>query len=127
MSNTTQTPASQTPAAPAGAWEPMAAPFNLEKGVLYACSIGLSAFEKLATVQMISNKLSAAGFVEVSVTPDKKRAEGRWGQADVSGAPLPSQVKQVWRWRDAATATPPSIPSAPATATGDVEDEDAEP
>jgi len=86
----------------AGEWEEMKAPFALEQGQLYSASIVLNFVEKaMATQALILNKFAVAGFVETTCTADRTRVYGRWGKADAVGVTMPSQVRQVWRWREA--------------------------
>jgi hypothetical protein len=116
MSNTTSNqPAATT--APGGAWEEVKPPFNLENGALYAATIQLSGFEKIASTQTIANKIQSAGFSNVTCTSDKQRVEGTWNRPDQNGVPLPTQIRQVWRWRAApaaASVAPAAAETAPA-------------
>lgn len=79
----------------------MQSPFSLKNGTLYAAAIKLSSLEKaFASIDLITNKFTTAGFSGVTVTPDKTRVEGTWAQADADNVSLPSQVTQVWSWQE---------------------------
>lgn len=89
----------------AGSWQPLSPPFNLKNGTRYAATIVLSTVEKaFATQALIANKFLSAGFRDVACAPDKRRVEGCWNKPDQENVTLPSQVREVFVWKEEAGA-----------------------
>jgi hypothetical protein len=72
------------------------ATFTVRQGKRYRATISLGLMERLATNEMIADRLRAAGFSEISVTGSgaTRLAEALWPGADVS-AELPPQLTEV--------------------------------
>jgi len=72
------------------------AAFTVRQGKRYRASISLGLFERFASNETIAERLSAAGFSEISVTGSgaSRLAEALWPGADAS-AEMPDQITQV--------------------------------
>lgn len=70
--------------------------FAVRQGKRYRATISLGLVERLATNEMIADRLRAAGFSDVSVTGSgaTRSAEALWPRADTS-AELPTQLTEV--------------------------------
>jgi hypothetical protein len=72
------------------------ATFTVQQGKRYRATISLGMIERLATNEMIADKMRSAGFNEVSVSGSGalRVAEAVWSRADTTGD-MPSQVTEV--------------------------------
>jgi hypothetical protein len=72
------------------------ATFTVKQGRRYRATIALGVLERLASNEMIADKLRNAGFADVSVTGSggTRYAEALWPQADRS-AEMPAQIAGV--------------------------------
>jgi hypothetical protein len=72
------------------------AAFSVRQGKRYRATISLGLVERLATNDVIADRLRAAGFSEVSVNGSgaTRLAEALWPGADTS-AELPTQLTEV--------------------------------
>ena len=72
------------------------ATFTVQQGKRYRATISLGMIERLATNEMIADKMRSAGFSEVSVSGSGalRVAEAVWSRADTTGD-MPSQVTEV--------------------------------
>jgi hypothetical protein len=76
--------------------EQIMAAFAVRQGKRYRATISLGLVERLATNEMIADRLRAAGFSDISVTGSgsTRLAEALWPGADTS-AELPTQLTEV--------------------------------
>jgi hypothetical protein len=72
------------------------ATFTVRQGKRYRATIALGVVERLASNEMIADKLREAGFAEVTVTGSGgvRQAEALWPGADRT-AEMPAQVATV--------------------------------
>ena len=72
------------------------ATFTVKQGRRYRATIALGVLERLASNEMIADRLRNAGFADVSVTGigAMRHAEALWPQADRS-ADMPAQIASV--------------------------------
>jgi hypothetical protein len=72
------------------------AAFTVRQGKRYRATISLGLLERLASNDMISERLRAAGFSDISVSGSgsARVAEATWGRPDRIGE-MPSQVTEV--------------------------------
>ena len=70
--------------------------FTVRQGRRYRAMIALGLLESLAGNDMVTAKLSDAGFVDINVTGSGSRrvAEASWPHTDTT-APMPSQIADV--------------------------------
>jgi len=91
------------------AWKQLSAPITLEQGKQYSALLHLSFSEKIeaaaagqdAATTAIVEKFTSAGFTNVSRDTSNLsiwRILGTWPNAEVTDAPLPSEVATVWEW-----------------------------
>ena len=68
----------------------------LEQNTTYKAQIVLSGLNKMATNNMVADKLKGVGFtfVTVSGTGDKREAKGKWAKPSQE-VEVPEQVKQI--------------------------------
>jgi hypothetical protein len=70
--------------------------YTVRQGKRYRAILSLGFLERLASNEMIAEKLREAGFAEVTVSGSgaNRTAEGLWSHADAT-AEMPSQVINV--------------------------------
>jgi hypothetical protein len=80
----------------------MMARFTVRQGKRYRARLELGWLETLASNELITGKLRAAGFTEVTVDGSgrTRRAEALWPNPDSTGE-LPSQVAEISEILDA--------------------------
>jgi hypothetical protein len=72
------------------------ATFTVKQGKRYRATISLGLVERLASNDMIADRLRAAGFTDITVSGlgATRVAEARWPGADAT-AEMPSQITDV--------------------------------
>jgi hypothetical protein len=72
------------------------ATFTVKQGKRYRATIALGLVERLASNDMIADRLRAAGFTDVTVSGSgaTRVAEARWSGADAT-AEMPNQITDV--------------------------------
>ena len=72
------------------------ATFTVKQGKRYRATIALGLVERLASNDMIADRLRAAGFTDITVSGSgaTRVAEARWSGADAT-AEMPNQITAV--------------------------------
>ncbi len=72
------------------------ADFTVEKGKRYRATITLGMLQSMASNETVAQKLTEAGFTDVSVTGSgrTRTATGQWAKDTVSGA-IPQEISGI--------------------------------